>query len=156
MFPEVVEDMHKVMNYHIKSNRALDSQLPDFLKEDLYIFPQRNVVEFNGMTDEEQELCRSEFERLLNESGDIFIRLRYIENNPNNREYSLEDILNIMDYLFDYVRLTHDMEHDNISNNITATYNKEKCIEARIRYIGKTIPVNERKDALNKELERID
>ena len=156
MFPEVVEDMHKVMNYHIKSNRALDSELPDFLKEDLYIFPQRDVVEFNGMTDEEQELCRSEFERVLNESGDIFIRLRYIENNPNNREYSLEDILNIMDYLFDYVRLTHDMEHDNISNNITATYNKEKCIEARIRYIGKNISVDERKDALNKEVERID
>ena len=156
IFPEVVEDMYKVMNYHIKSTRALESKLPDFLKEDLYIFPQRNVVEFNGMTDEEQELCRSEFERLLNESGDIFIRLRYIENNPNNREYSLEDILNIMDYLFDYVRLTHDMEHDNISNNITATYNKEKCIEARIRYIGKNIPVSERKDTLNKEVERID
>ena len=156
MFPEVVEDMYKVMDYHIKSTRALESKLPDFLKEDLYIFPQRNVVEFNGMTDEEQELCRSEFERLLNESGDIFIRLRYIENNPNNREYSLEDILNIMDYLFDYVRLTHNMEHDNISNNITATYNKEKCIEARIRYIGKNIPVSERKDTLNKEVERID
>ena len=156
MFPEVVEDMYKVMNYHIKSTRALESKLPDFLKEDLYIFPQRNVVEFNGMTEEEQELCRSEFERLLNESGDIFIRLRYIENNPNNREYSLEDILNIMDYLFDYVRLTHNMEHDNISNNITATYNKEKCIEARIRYIGKNIPVSERKDTLNKEVERID
>ena len=156
MFPEVVEDMYKVMNYHIKSTRALESKLPDFLKEDLYIFPQRNVVEFNGMTDEEQELCRSEFERLLNESGDIFIRLRYIENNPNNREYSLEDILNIMDYLFDYVRLTHNMEHDNISNNITATYNKEKCIEARIRYIGKNIHVSERKDTLNKEVERID
>ena len=125
-------------------------------EEDLYIFPQRNVVEFNGMTNEEQELCRSEFERLLNESGDIFIRLRYIENNPNNREYSLEDILNIMDYLFDYVRLVHDMNDNQIPHNITSCYNKEKCVETRIRYIGKKIPFGKRNDALNRELERIE
>lgn len=156
MFPSVVDDIFKVMNYHIKSNRALDSNLPEFLKEDLYILPQRNIEEFNSMSEEEQQLYREEFERVLRESGDIFIRLRYIENNPNNREYSLEDILNIMDYLFDYVRLTHDMEHDKISNNITAAYNKEKCIEMRIRYIGKNFPVDERKDSLNREIERID
>lgn len=154
LYPEIVTDIHTVLEREIKSKIMLDSNLPDELKEKFAMFPQKMYVGINDLTVEEMEQYRSEFERIIRESGDSFARLRYLENNPDNKQYDLNSILDMLDYLIDYIKLVHEINKDDIDKDIEIAYRKDKFIKEKIIQICRKVPRKNYYEYCNEELEK--
>ena len=141
LHPDIVNNMHKVLELRIKRHIiATDSNLPTELKTHYSRFPDKIVLGLTDLTEEELQQYKDEFEKIIQESGDVFTRLRYLENNPNNKQYDLETTLNIIEYLVDYIKLVHEMNHDNLDTDITIAYRKECVINEKIHEISRSVP----------------
>ena len=140
LHPDLVNDIHKIIELKIKQYILMDSNLPDDLKAHYSHFPDRMILGLTDLSESELQQYRDEFERIIRDSGDAFARLRYLKNNPNNKQYDLKATLDMLDYLVDYIRLVHDINHDDINLDITTAYRKERIINEKVIEISRSAP----------------
>lgn len=85
----------------------------------------------NGKITTEEDIF-NRFKQKINDtmtsSGDAFIRLRYVENNPDGKAYNLKDMAFIMRYYVLFIRLVHEFNYDDIRGNIDEAFSKLLCI----------------------------
>lgn len=57
--------------------------------------------------------------------------MRYLENNPNNKQYDVKLVLEKINYLIEYIKLVHEVNNDDISKDIQLAFVKNQCIKER-------------------------
>lgn len=152
LHPNSIDDINKLLELSIKRKIIIDSNLlPDDLKEKYSLFPQRVYVKINDIKPQEMDVYKKEFEHIIQVSGDSFTVLRYLENNPNNKQYDAKLVFEKINYLIEYIKLVHEINNDDITKDIELAFVKNQCIE-------RTRIINQNKDdsKLNDELQRID
>jgi glucosamine-6-phosphate deaminase len=65
------------------------------------------------MNKKEYEIYR----KTIKQSGDIFTRLRYYSNNPQDKEFNIDNIFNTINYFIKYIKIIH-TNNDNLDFNL--------------------------------------
>lgn len=140
LYPEIVDKIHKFMLLEIKSNCSEDSKFIDQNSGKIIsLFPQIDFMPSLAINDAEKDLYKAEYDRIINESGDSFIKLRYVENNPDDKKYDLISILNVLDYLVDFVEIVKIIDSDNLEKEIGVSFVKAKFYELSITKSSKGV-----------------
>lgn len=126
MYPSIANDIYKSLELTIKDDFIKDSNLPDIVKQ-YYLFGYHN---YNGIDyDKNFNQYKDDFDRIMSESGDVFSRLRYLANNPLNKQYSLKDVTELMRQLLAYAKIVHETNHDNVNKDVKISNIKKNYLE---------------------------
>ena len=154
LYPNSINEINNLLELSIKRKIMIDSNLPDDLKERFSLFPQRVYVGVNDIKPQEMDIYKREFEHIIQVSGDSFAVLRYLENNPNNKQYDVKLVLDKINYLIEYIKLVHEINNDDITKDIQLAFVKNQCIKERtLTIIRDSVLENKDDSKLNEELE---
>ena len=155
LYPNSINDINKFLELSIKRKIMIDSNLPSDLKEKYSLFPQRVYVGVNDVKPQEMEIYKREFEHIIQVSGDSFTVLRYLENNPNNKQYDVKLVLDKINYLIEYIKLIHEVNNDDITKDIEFAFIKYQCIKEKTLIIIRNFALeNKDNNKLNDELQK--
>ena len=143
--PNVIANIMIYLELYSKSSKVEKSCLTDLFKISGMCFPQ---FVHGGLIDEnieEIQKNREEFIRVIRESGDAFTRLRYLANNPDNKQYSLLDTLTLLDCLTNYARLVHEANYDDIDKDIAVAFSKDKILSIKKNLLDSRDEFNEQR-----------
>ena len=133
LYPEIVQNIHKYMLFSVKSYYSEISQiLNKNLKKIVSLFPQIDFMASFDIKDDDKKSYKDGYDKVISEAGDSFIRLRYIENNPDNKKYDLISILSVLDYLIDFIEIIKEINLDNLDKEIGLSFTKSKFYELAI------------------------
>lgn len=130
IYPSVVNFIKENMLFNAKYSYNYEtSTLPKDLIVLTSFFPSIKFLDSLELSNEVREIYLEEYKRILGNSGDSFTRLRYLENNPDNKDYNMSEIMQLLDELVDFINLTHNFNNDNPEKNIRITYIKKRISE---------------------------
>ena len=130
LFPDVVSHIQENLLYNVKSyNNMKNITLPKELSLLVDFFPNVNFLERLELSEEIKKEYIDEYKRIMEKSGDSFTKLRYLENNIENKQYNMGEIMYLLDQLLDFVVLTHNYNKDNPEKDIRIAYTKKKISE---------------------------
>lgn len=130
LYPEVVKNIYEVGLLNTSYGALLDFLLDDSKKLFLYFFPHKIKVPIELGITPEQYL--EFYDDIIKKSGDSFIRLRYFENNPDKKDYKLNSIIMFLDFLVDFLNLTHEINFDDLDKNVIVSFVKRNVINKMI------------------------
>lgn len=133
LYPVLSDNAYKSFQMDIMSQHIQSSDIEDNIKKVMICFPQCNWMKSN-LFDIDMGLYVREYDQIRNESGDSFVRLRYVENNENNKQYDLASVLYYLSYLSFHIELVHQSNND-IEGNIELEYSKNKLKKLADSYI---------------------
>ncbi len=139
MYPDLSDKVYESFIMSIKSFYIEKSYFDEEIKQIMTCFPQIEWASSTNVHADIQNSYIEEYDKIRNESGDAFIRLRYIENNEDNKQYDLESVLYYINYLIFHIELIHDMNHNDIHQNISLAYSKSKFLDLAHRYVSDKI-----------------
>lgn len=130
LYPSVVNCIKENMLFNAKYSYNYEtSSLPKDLIELTSFFPSIKFLDSLELSNEVRNSYVEEYKRILENSGDSFTRLRYLENNPDNKDYNMGEIMQLLDELVDFINLTHNFNNDNPEENIRIAYIKKRISE---------------------------
>lgn len=132
----IPEQFQKIKNYILYSiqgeliKTAIDKEEinPSFGFIRAIIFP-KFTIEAGFTYDELEEMPNNRkmktseydtYRKIINQSGDIFTRLRYYSNDPKDKEFNLDNIFKIINYFVQYIKMIH-------INNNNLNFDLEEC-----------------------------
>lgn len=124
LYPVLSNKVYESFTMDIMSNNIEKINIDENIKQIMMCFPQCEWMATN-LFDLDMQPYVDEYDRIRNESGDSFVRLRYIENNEDNKQYDFESVLYYLDYLTFHIGLIHN-SNNNVNGNIPLEYNKYK------------------------------
>ena len=130
LFPNVVTHLHENILFNIKGYNCIESKF--LTKDEAYLasfFSSIHFLESIELSNEANKEYLEEYKNIIEESGDVFTKLRYLENNTEKKQYDMINIVSIMYHLVDYIVLIHEYNNDNPENNIEVAYIKKKIDE---------------------------
>lgn len=143
---EIVDDIYTNLELCVKSDAAAKSNLADWIKVMSVCFPQYGYEDFLNINKDVIQTYRDEFVRIMHESGDVFTRLRYLSNNPNNKQYSLSDMISLLGYLTHYTKVVHEANYDDIDKDINVAFSKCKILDKKKDVIMAEAPAKGREE----------
>lgn len=130
LFPNVVSNIQQNLLFNMKSyNNEENMKLPKGLISLADFFASVNFLESLELSEEVRNEYIDEYKRILEKSGDSFTKLRYLENNIENKQYNMNEIMYLLNQLIDFIVLTHSYNKDNPENDIKVAYIKKKISE---------------------------
>lgn len=138
--PGLLNDIYKNLELCVKSDTAANSNLASWIRTMTVCFPQYIFEDFLDINREVIQAYKAEFDRIMRESGDAFTRLRYLTNNPGNKQYNLKDMMSLLTYLSNYTRVVHEANFDDITLDINAGFSKLKILDIKKEIIIDSAP----------------
>lgn len=127
IYPSVVNNIQDNLLFNIKSESVLeDCSLPNDITSLISFFSNINFLVITELTQSDKELYVEDYKRILEQSGDSFTKLRYLENNIEDKQYNMNEIIYLLYYLIDFIELVHNYNHDNPEKDIKIAYLKKK------------------------------
>lgn len=125
LFPEIDNSFKKFIELKEKSEiikEELDYE-DDLFKVGYISFPDEElgkVLNKSKIKIEDEILINiNKKMQTIKESGDIFTRLRYFSNNPNDKDFDIQKIYNLVSNIVDFVKAIHlNKENLNINPNL--------------------------------------
>lgn len=127
MYPDVVENLQENLLLEIKSQYCQENKV--LTKDKLSIasfFSCVSLLSWLELPEDSSNAYIEDYKQIMEKSGDAFVRLRYLENNVDNKEYDLNEVMYLLDYLIDFIILTHEYNKDNPENNINSAFLKKR------------------------------
>lgn len=130
LFPNVVGHLQENLLFNMKSyNNMINDVLPKELISLAAFFSNINFLVPLELSEDIRKVYIEKYKSILKKSGDSFTKLRYLENNIENKQYNMDDIMSLLDQLLDFIVLTHSYNNDNPENDIKVAYIKKKISE---------------------------
>lgn len=127
LYPREKEEIYQFIKLSIKEHLVLNSNIPENFKRYFSLLPEKIVLHINDLSKEEIDAIRANFDRIIQESGDVFVRIRYIANNDSipqsekengYKKYNIKEIYELMNYFVQYIKIIHEINNDKLTNNI--------------------------------------
>ena len=130
LFPSVVTHIQENILFNIKGHNCKErNYLTKNMASIAAFFSSIQFLSSTELPKEENKRYIEEYRQELEKSGDVFTKLRYLENNLENKQYDMNWVIYLMDQLVDYIVLTHEYNKDNPDNDIQVAYIKKKINE---------------------------
>lgn len=159
LHPEIINNIHKVLEMQVRQDLIANSDLPDQIKDYFVIFPDKNILRITDLSEEDFQKYKDKFDKIIQDSGDVFGRLRYLENNTDNKQYNLNEILYMLNKLIHFLQLVHDNQ-DNYSFNPINTFRKDSMLRVLSDQIKDCAPEKNRfqfyQEAMEEERKYLD
>lgn len=123
MYPDVVKRLQETLLLEIKAQYCLENKL--LTKEESSIasfFSCISLLPWLELSEDTSNAYIEDYKKIMEKSGDAFVRLRYLENNVDNKKYDLNEVMYLLDYLIDFITLTHEYNKDNPENSINSSF----------------------------------
>lgn len=140
----LTNDIYRNLELCVKSDAAAKSNLADWIKVMSVCFPQYGYEDFLNINKDVIESYKNEFDRVMHDSGDVFTRLRYLSNNPDNKQYSLSDMISLLGYLTNYTKVVHEANYDDLNKNVDVGFSKLRILDKKKEVIVAEAPVDGR------------
>lgn len=130
MYPDVVKRLQENLLLEIKAQYCLENKL--LTKEESSIasfFSCISLLSWLELSEDTSNAYVEDYKKIMEKSGDAFVRLRYLENNVDNKKYDLNEVMYLLDYLIDFITLTHEYNKDNPENSINGSFLKKRIAE---------------------------
>ena len=127
----ILYDIQSRLMYEAVTKKEVDDTF-NFVRA--IIFPQF-VLEAGFSYDELEEIPNKRkmnkkdydvYRKIIAQSGDIFTRLRYYSNNPQDKEFNLDYIFQIINYFIKYIQMIH-ANKDNLDFNLEEYFAKNQA-----------------------------
>ena len=119
LMPDVKNKLNEVISMKFKSNN-IASVLDDFkfFEEQYVVFPNASLKSTEDMEKERIQIINLINNRIqtIEESGDIFTRLRYFANNPFDKEFDIDEVYNMVSDIILFIKLIH-ISNENLHFN---------------------------------------
>lgn len=130
LFPDVTAHIYENLLFNVKSYYNEENiKLPKDLSSLIAFFSSVNFLASSELSEEIRNVYIEEYKKIMEKSGDSFTKLRYLENNIENKQYNMDEIMYLLDQLIDFINLIHNYNNDNPSNDIKIAYVKKKISE---------------------------
>lgn len=127
LFPDVTNHIQENLLFNMKFyNNVENTTLPEELVSLSSFFASVNFLESLELSEDVRNLYIDEYKKILEKSGDSFTKLRYLENNIENKQYNMEETMYLLDQLIDFIDLVHNYNKDNPEKDIRIAYIKKK------------------------------
>jgi len=130
MYPDVVKRLQENLLLKIKAQYCLENKL--LTKEESSIasfFSSISLLPWLELSEDTSNAYVEDYKKIMEKSGDAFVRLRYLENNVDNKKYDLNEVMYLLDYLIDFITLTNEYNKDNPENSINSSFLKKRIAE---------------------------
>lgn len=130
MYPDIVKRLQENLLLEIKAQYCLENKL--LTKEESSIasfFSCISLLPWLELSEDTSNAYFEDYKKIMEKSGDAFVRLRYLENNVDNKKYDLNEVMYLLDYLIDFITLTHEYNKDNPENSINSSFLKKRIAE---------------------------
>lgn len=130
MYPNVVKRLQENLLLEIKAQYCLENKL--LTKEESSIasfFSCISLLPWLELSEDTSNVYVEDYKKIMEKSGDAFVKLRYLENNVDNKKYDLNEVMYLLDYLIDFITLTHEYNKDNPENSINSSFLKKRIAE---------------------------
>ena len=130
MYPNVVKHIQENLLFKIKACYSPESNILTKNESPLKaFFSSVELLESLELSEDDKRAYIEEYKQIMEKSGDSFVRLRYLENNVDNKQYNLNEVIYLLDYLIDFITLTHEYNNDNPENSINGPFLKKRISE---------------------------
>ena len=130
LFSDVTNHIHENLLFNVKSYYNEENmKLPKGLSSLIAFFSSINFLASSELSEEVRKVYIDEYKEIMAKSGDSFTKLRYLENNIENKQYNIQEIMYLLDQLIDFIDLVHNYNKDNPEKDIRAAYLKKKISE---------------------------
>lgn len=130
LFPDVTNHIQENLLFNIKSYYNEENmKLPKGLSSLIAFFSSINFLASSELSEEVRNVYIDEYKDIMAKSGDSFTKLRYLENNIENKQYNIQEIMYLLDQLIDFIDLVHNYNKDNPEKDIRVAYLKKKISE---------------------------
>lgn len=118
LMPDVKNKLNEVIGIKFKSNNIANVFDERNLDEQYVVFPNESLKTHADMEKERIDIINLINSRIqtIEDSGDIFTRLRYFANNPFDKKFSIEDVYDMLTDIVLFIKLIH-LSHDNLHFN---------------------------------------
>lgn len=133
LFPNVINHIQENLLFNLKSYSNMENMTSQ--KELISLssfFSCINFLESLELSEEVRKAYVDQYKRIMEKSGDSFSKLRYLENNIEDKQYNMDEMMYLLDQLIDFVVLTHNYNNDNPENDIRIAYIKKKISEVML------------------------
>lgn len=109
ILPGISKSMKDFFGYTLKSRIALEEIDDEFERPEYAVFPEDIWTEHRDKEQIDEETIKRIENRIktINENGDIFTRLRYFSNNPNNKNFNVEEIYELTRDVVNFTKAIH-------------------------------------------------
>ena len=117
IFPQIDSSLKDFFGYILKSKMASKEIDDDLIKFQFITFPEEIFTESNK---DKEQIDSETLERIqnriksINENGDIFTRLRYFANNPNDKKVNVDEIYELASDVVDFTKAIH-LNNENLN-----------------------------------------
>ncbi len=130
MYPDVVKKLQENLLLEIKAqycqeNKVLNKEVSSIAS----FFSSINLLSWLELSEETNNAYIEDYKRIMEKSGDVFVRLRYLENNVDDKKYNLNEVMYLLDYLIDFITLTHEYNKDNPEESVNSAFLKKRIAE---------------------------
>lgn len=118
LMPDVKNKLNDVIGIKFKSNNIANVTNEHDLDEQYVVFPNESLKTHVDMEKERLEIINLINSRIqtIENSGDIFTRLRYFANNPFDKVFNIEEVYDMVKDIILFIRLIH-LSNDNLHFN---------------------------------------
>lgn len=121
---DIRNKFNEVIALNIKSQVAFKALIEENSLDQEYVaFPNsalKSVEEHNKENEQIIDLIKKRYD-MISESGDIFTRLRYYANNPNDKEFDIDAVYKLTKDTVLFIELIH-MSNENLDFNYEASF----------------------------------
>ena len=133
LFSDVTNHIHENLLFNVKSYYNEENmKLPKGLSSLIAFFSSINFLASSELSEEVRNVYIDEYKEIMAKSGDSFTKLRYLENNIENKQYNIQEIMYLLDQLIDFIDLVHNYNKDNPEKDIRVAYLKKKISEVML------------------------
>ena len=118
LMPDVKNKLNEVIGIKFKSNNIADVVDERDLDEEYVVFPNESLKTRVDMEKERMDIINLINSRIqtIEDSGDIFTRLRYFANNPFDKTFDIEEVYELVKDIVLFIRLVH-LSNENLYFN---------------------------------------
>ena len=127
MYPDVVGKLQENLLLEIKAQYCQENK--SLTKEEASVasfFSCVSLLSWLELSEDTSKAYIEDYRQIMEKSGDAFVKLRYLENNVENKEYDLNEVIYLLDNLIDFITLTHEYNKDNPENSINGAFLKKR------------------------------
>ncbi len=137
IYPDLSEAIYESFIANIKSLHFNELNIDNDMRVIMACFPQCEWMPSAEISSDERITYIDEYKRVIRDSGDVFARLRYVENNEDNKQYDFASVYYYLTYLTFHIKLIHDYMNNNPNENIILAYNKNRFSTLADYYVSK-------------------
>ena len=121
IFPSINRSIKDFFGLTLKSRIAIEEIDDDFRRPEYTVFPEDIWVEHKDKKKIDEETLKRIQDRIktINENGDIFTRLRYFANNPDNKSFNVDEVYELTRDVVNFAKAVHlNNEMINLDSNL--------------------------------------